>query len=205
MKKYVTILIMLCLAMSAKAQWFNNNPVQKFEGEIRYGLNWPLKSRAPEFGKTDGWDFSGELRYNFQQKPFDVGLELGIYEMAYDAKVSESNPAYIPGYSKDVVSILAISEYNFKRGTRFNPFAGIGIGVGFMGDNGCHTYVDENGVSHLIGIDQSYNQAMFTIRAGVELIHHIRLTLQSNITGHGYSNFSVSIGGVIGGRPKNKK
>lgn len=199
-------MLMLCIgSLGVQAQWFNNNPVQKFEGEIRYGLNWPLKSKKPEFGKTDGWDFSAELRYNFKQKPFDVGLEFSVYEMAYNAKVPQTDPAYIPGYSKDVIGIQAISEYNFKRGTRFNPFAGLGVGVGFMGDNGCHTYIDENGTSRLVGVDQSYNQAMFSIRAGVELIHHIRLTLQSNITGHGYSNFSVSIGGVIGGRPKSKK
>ena len=43
---------------------------------------------------------------------------------------------------------------------------------------------------------------LFAPRVGVEFIHHIRLTGQFNISRKGYNNFSLSIGFVLGGRPK---
>ena len=43
---------------------------------------------------------------------------------------------------------------------------------------------------------------LFAPRVGVELLYHIRLMAQFNISRKGYNNFSLTIGFVLGGRPK---
>lgn len=46
---------------------------------------------------------------------------------------------------------------------------------------------------------------LFAPRVGVELLYHIRLMAQFNISRKGYNNFSLTIGFVLGGRPKNNQ
>lgn len=42
-------------------------------------------------------------------------------------------------------------------------------------------------------------------RAGVELFYHIRLTAHCMIVRHGFHTAALTIGFVIGGRPKKKE
>lgn len=88
------------------------------------------------------------------------------------------------------MALALTGDYNFRQGTKINPFVGAAWGVAFndvVGDK----YFPSEGTSML-----------FAPRVGVELLYHIRLMAQFNISRKGYNNFSLTIGFVLGGRPK---
>lgn len=46
---------------------------------------------------------------------------------------------------------------------------------------------------------------LFAPRIGIEFLYHIRLMAQFNICRKGYNNFSLTVGFVLGGKPKNNE
>lgn len=158
------------------------------EGEIRAGLTTPLggyHSSDAQIGGTIGL----EGRYNFKGTPWDCGLMLGISTARrdYNYLFNNGNDHW---QSNRTVALAATSEYNLRQGTKINPFVGAALGVAFndvVGDE----YFPSNGTSLL-----------FAPRIGVEFVHHIRLMAQFNICRTGYNNFSLTLGFVLGGRPK---
>lgn len=103
------------------------------------------------------------------------------------------NDGYDRWQSNRTLAIAAVGDYNFKQGTKINPFVGTAIGVAFndvVGDE----YFPSKGTSML-----------FAPRIGVELLYHFRISAQFNICKKGYNNVSVNIGFVLGGRPKKTK
>lgn len=183
LKTIFLILSLLSLQIKTKA-----SVVQMVEGEIRAGLTTPLGGYHT--GKAQVSATIGiEGRYNFKGTPWDCGLMLDLstarrgYEHLY-------NDGYDRWQNNRTLALAATGEYNLRQGTKINPFVGAALGVAFndvVGDK----YFPSKGTSML-----------FAPRIGVEFIHHIRLMAQFNICRKGYNNFSLTLGFVIGGRPK---
>lgn len=177
------ILCLLPLHLDAKIP-----VVQMMEGEIRAGLTTPLGGYHT--GKAQVSAALGiEGRYNFKGTPWYCGLMLDLstarrgYEHLY-------NDGYDRWQSNRTLALAATGEYNLRQGTIINPFAGAALGVAFndvVGDK----YFPSKGTSML-----------FAPRIGIEFLYHIRLMAQFNICRKGYNNFSLTLGFVIGGRPK---
>jgi hypothetical protein len=162
--------------------------VQMFEGEIRAGLTTPLGGYHTGKAQVSG-TLGLEGRYNFKGTPWDCGMMLDLstarrgYEHLY-------NDGYDRWQNNRSLALATTSEYNFRQGTKLNPFVGAALGIAFndvVGDK----YFPSKGTSML-----------FAPRVGVELLYHIRLMAQLNICRKGYNNFSLTLGFVIGGRPK---
>lgn len=188
--RIIFTLILIIAATSFNA-YGNDNIVQMMEGEARAGLTLPLGGYHD--GKSQISASLGlEGRYNFKGTPWDCGLMLDLstarrgYEHLF-------NDGYDRWQSNRTLAIAAVGDYNFKQGTKINPFVGTAIGVAFndvVGDE----YFPSKGTSML-----------FAPRIGVELLYHFRISAQFNICRKGYNNVSVNIGFVLGGRPKKTK
>ncbi len=188
--RIIFTLILIIAATSFNA-YGNDKIVQMMEGEARVGLTLPLGGYHD--GKSQISASLGlEGRYNFKGTPWDCGLMLDLstarrgYEHLF-------NDGYDRWQSNRTLAIAAVGDYNFKQGTKINPFVGTAIGVAFndvVGDE----YFPSKGTSML-----------FAPRIGVELLYHFRISAQFNICRKGYNNVSVNIGFVLGGRPKKTK
>lgn len=187
MKKLVILLIGIYVTsiMQIRAE---SPSVQMMEAEIRTGLTTPLGGYHTGKAQVSG-TLGIEGRYNFKGTPWDCGLMLDLstarrgYEQLY-------NDGYDRWQNNRSLALAATSEYNFRQGTKVNPFAGAAMGIAFndvVGDK----YFPSKGTSMI-----------FAPRVGVELLYHIRLMAQFNICRKGYNNFSLTLGFVIGGRPK---
>lgn len=177
------ILSMLPVGMNAQS-----SVVQMMEGEVRAGLTAPLGGYHT--GKSQISASVGvEGRFNFKGTPWDCGLMLDLSTARRDYE-----HLYGDGYdrwqSNRTLALAATGEYNFRQGTKINPFVGTALGVAFndvVGDK----YFPSKGTALLLAP-----------RLGVEFLYHIRLMAQFNLCRKGYNNFTLTVGFVLGGRPK---
>ena len=186
-RKFLKIIFLFVALVNIQA---NAHPgtVQMMEGEIRAGLTTPLDGYHT--GKAQVSAALGiEGRYNFKGTPWDCGLMLDLstarrgYKHLY-------NDGYDRWQSNRTLALAAAGEYNLRQGTKINPFVGTALGVAFndvVGDK----YFPSKGSSML-----------FAPRIGIEFLYHIRLMAQFNICRKGYNNFSLTVGFVLGGKPK---
>ncbi|MDE7179573.1 MAG: hypothetical protein K2N88_00015 [Muribaculaceae bacterium] len=168
--------------------------VQMMEGELRLGLGLPLESYTG-YGNVRGhgelglcWGIEG--RYNFKGTPWDCGL---TFEMS--PAIRRFNNPLNDGYDRHlanrIIALAAVGDYNFIQGKKINPFVGVELGV-------AHNDVQSDSFPTWGGS----TSMLFAPRAGVEFVHHIRLMAKFNICRKGYNTFALSIGFVVGGRPK---
>lgn len=96
------------------------------------------------------------------------------------------------GATESYGDVLAgiIGEYNFRRGRRCNPYLGVGAGIANF-DSG-----------EFRGADACSTRMFLRPKIEVELFHHLRINLSATIAGTKSTGWSISIGGVIGGRPR---
>lgn len=191
MKKVILFLLFAVASSVAAYSQSDLKIVQKMEGEIRGGLTTPLgdyHTGKPQIGASLGL----EGRYNFKGTLWDCGLMLDLstacrgYEHLY-------NDDYDRWQSNRTLALAMTGNYNFRQGSKINPFIGTAIGVAFndvVGDK----YFPSMGTSML-----------FSPRVGVELFYHLRISTQYNICRKGYNNLSLTLGLTLGGRPKKQK
>lgn len=184
-KIIITLCMILLIQLAVNAE---TKKVQKMEGGAFIGLTIPIESYHGGTAKITG-DFGLEGRYNLVGTPWDFGLQLALYTAmrGYDNLFNDKHNRW---QNNRTLALAAVSDYNVYQGNKVNPFVGCALGIGFndvVGDR----YFPTKGTSCLVAP-----------RFGVELWHHLRLTAQINICRKGYNNFSLSIGAVIGGRPK---
>lgn len=183
----VRILEFLVLGTASLVCGAQTVSVQPFEVEARVGLAVPMGGYHG--GKTEvGGALGVELRYNFDNTPFDAGM---LLDLSCAMRSYERN-GHNPEQNNRTLAWAIVGDYNLRQGIKVNPFAGLGIGAGFNDVVGVAAY-PTSGVA-----------PVFIPRIGIELIRHIRVTVSANITRRGYNNLSITIGGVIGGRPKKR-
>lgn len=175
--KYLYLIILSFLFVIAETK--ANTPLKPFEFEISLGGTYGIDKYVGN--KQIGPAFALEGRYNFYNSPIDVGMEL--YGGSTARNYEDTN------LSNRILSLSAFSDYNFRRGKKFSPFIGIGIGIasckvvlGYYGDDAV--------------------KAIFTPRLGVEILNHFRITAYSRLGYRGYNNIGVSVGYAFGAGKK---
>lgn len=189
----IIALIIACTFCIASSYAVEPRLVQLFEFEGRAGLTLPLGGYHGGNNQAS-MSFGLELRYNTEEQPWDCGvfLQLDGANRHFDI------PNHTNGYWHQTNRTWAYGitgDYNFRQEYRVNPFVGIGVGtasIDQVGSLDCHTVSAENAF-------------VFMPRAGVELFHHIRLTAHCMIVRRGFHTTALTIGFVIGGRPKKKE
>lgn len=166
--------------------------VQPVEVEMKLGVTMPVGSfYGAERQPSPSLELL-EIRYNEKNTPWDFGLMLdfSVADWAHGPIYKEYTR---PSQRNRTLALAFVSDYNFKQGHKVNPFAGIGVGVG-INDWVGEEYRSTGGPT-----------LVCTPRIGVELLYHIRLATQLNLSRKGYHNAAFTIGFVIGGRPKKQK
>ena len=154
--------------------------VRRVEGEIGAGMACGLWKLDYEHC-TPGPKINLELRYNLPKVPIDVGLHISPYAVYRNRTIDQ----HIDKDSDLALDLMAVSDYNFRRGRKVSFFAGAGVGV----------TVQSSRTTLLSAMP----------RVGVEFFNHLRLTAAVSFSQKDVSHFSLSIGGVFGGGPKKNK
>lgn len=184
MSKSLSLIILLLVCnLTCNAQ-----QVQRWEGEASLGLTLPL-GNYHNGEKLAGPDFGLEMRYNIPQTSWDYGISLNVSTAVYKYDDSPKSDWYWEQSNRSI-NIMAVGDYNFRQGSKFNPYLGIGIGLSLY-DAVNEVLYKDSGVSFVL-----------RPRIGVEMFRHLRVGVFSTITKAGYCNLGVSIGAVIGGKPK---
>lgn len=191
MKKVILFVLFLAANSIAAYSQDSHKIVQKIEFEARAGLTTPLGDYHT--GKSlISISLGLEGRYNFKGTPWDCGLMLDL-STAHRSYEHLYNDGYYRRQNNRTSALALTGDYNFRQGKKVNPFAGAAIGVAYndvVGDK----YFRYNGFSML-----------FSPRVGVELLYHLRVTAQFNISRKGFHNLSMTLGLTVGGRPKKQK
>ena len=118
MKRLFSLLI---LFLSIQMVYAQTQLVHPIEGGFYAGLSFPLGGYHSGTSKN-GAKIGGDLRYNINNTPWDCGifLEINSAQRDFESEYSQNNRTSIIGI---------IGDYNFRQGTNFNPYAGIGVGL----------------------------------------------------------------------------
>lgn len=189
----IIALIIACTFCIASSYAVEPRLVQLFEFEGRAGLTLPIGGYHGGNNQAS-MSFGLELRYNTEEQPWDCGVFLQL-----DAAVRHYDMPNKPGgywlQTNRTWAYGVTGDYNFRQGYRVNPFVGIGIGA---------ASIDQVGDSKYWNVEAESSFVLMP-RAGVELFHHIRLTAHCMIVRRGFHTAALTIGFVIGGRPKKKE
>lgn len=105
-----------------------------------------------------GWGVSFEGRSYLGTSNFDLGVRFAYDRTFYHRETNYDGYTYDEKYDENSLRLSILSDYNFMKNEKINPFIGIGAGVS-------PTAV-----------------FFFEPRAGVELYNHCRLTLGGHLT-----------------------
>lgn len=180
--------ICLCLAISGST-YGKCRLVQRMEGEARMGATVALGGNYG--GHSDGSLAMGlEGRFNIRETPWDCGIALQ-FAVAEHHFVKDANHSYDATQGNRTLSLAMTGDYNLRQGYKVNPFVGAAFGLGL------HDII--HSTVHPTSTAQS---VFFEPRIGVELLYHIRLTGSVAISRKGYNYAALTLGFVVGGRPK---
>jgi len=183
--KYLIIFLFAALYVKTSSA---QDTVQKLEFELNAGLTTPLGVYHGGTAQT-GASIGIEGRCNLSGTPWDCGLllEITTARRGYNSLTEKNLDIW---QSNRTLAFAATGSYNFRQGRKINPFAGIAIGIAMNDVVGDKVYQSKG------------TSLFFSPKIGVEFIHHLRLTVSSNFSRKGYNNLQLSLGVVIGGRPK---
>ncbi len=191
-REIITILVAVFFATTSVAQ---NIDVRRIEGEIAFGLASGIS--ALEMDDCDwGPRLTGELRYNFKCLPIDVGLQISASNFYRSADEVQNDRLNFKS-----CNIMAVADYNFRRGRNISFFAGAGLGYSNGGTT--EPQWDANG-DNWGGYDtgEEANRIGFAPRVGIELWNHLRLTATYTVFERYNNNLSINLGVVFGGGRK---
>lgn len=172
LNRKILVALALTITIGATAQ----NEVKTFEIEGKIGATYPTQKYFGD--RRVGASLGLESRWNLRQLPIDVGAEI-YYGSALRRYQGEDQ-------SNRIFSLSAVGHYNFMRGSRLSPFVGLGIGTGSC--DVVEGFKDNEGGTVVV-----------SPRVGVELFHHLRLTVDARFARKGYNTVGITVGGVIGG------
>lgn len=186
MKKFAFLLLVFAGGFLGKAQ-----DVQRVEGELYIGMTVPA-SKFHDGSLKLGPELGLEVRYNIPESKFDCGIMVDVSTAIYKLKLSAPDSDYSSVFeqSNRSVSYILNGDYNFGQGKKINPYAGLGIGLS-INEPVTDVLYDYRGVNFAV-----------RPRIGVELFRHLRVGLHCIINRRGYNAAAISVGAVIGGRPK---
>lgn len=167
--------------------------LQRVEGGIFGGISVPLDSYHKFDNRTSSaWGI--ELRYNLKEMPLDIGISAGFSNNKRRYCIDGNDWINSAEYIYRTWQLAAVSDWNFKPASLVNPFVGLGLGVGLDRTDGWLYQ----------GITEDKHETHFMImpRAGVELVHHIRLTADMRLGRKPFNAFCLTLGLTLGGRPK---
>jgi len=195
MKRITLFAIALLCLIGAKAEECR---VQDVEGGIYAGATLPLGG----YHGGDNRCFATvglSLSYNLPTIPVDCGVFMqldcvrrsltGTYETS-DGQGNMVNCSVTGLQNNRTLTLGVVGNYNFRRCSNVNPFAGLGIGVGFndaVGD---------------VAFPSKGTSMVFMPRVGVEIWHLFRLTAYATICRTGYNCAGLTLEFSFGGRPK---
>lgn len=179
---FIVLFLCLCSVLTSIAQ-----TRKSFEIEPFLSMDYPVLNVAGTETIHPGLGIEG--RYNFSSLPIDVGAELSL-------SVAQRNAA-IPFGERflDVTlrnaSAVIFGDYTFATEKKLSPFLGIGIGIAQM---------------HEMGATSDWttpNQGVTVVpRFGIELFHHLRVTLDCRILNKYYNTIGLKVGYAFGGGMK---
>ena len=164
--------------------------VGRIEGEIRGGMSLGIE---PYHGGRikPSYSYAIEGRYNIGATGWDCGLMAGVTTSRRDyitdhvggirSGLEQNNRTWI---------MAATGDYNFRQGNRISPYIGCGLGYGYNQTTNAWIYPSEG------------SSLVFMPRGGVEIAGFLRLMAEFNVCRKGYNNFALTVGFVLGGRPK---
>lgn len=184
MKRILTMVILL-LATVVSGMAAEPLAVQKYEGGLHYGYGLPFAQKA-DFNNKGCSDLGFELVYNLPKAPVALGVQGGINGIR-----NLLPPWWGPedgSFLNVSLSIGAVGEYNFNRGHRYNPYAGLGVGVvkGFMVHHDSHWS----------------SELYFRPKVGLEMFHYLRVELSALMLNKYDSYAFLTIGVRFGGLPE---
>lgn len=186
--RYSLLTATLLAGITAYAQ---RTEVKRWEGEARIGFTLPMGHYHGGNAEV-GAGLGLELRYNLPHSPWDYGALLNVTTAVWDFSKFFGNPEDDYSQSNRSANFILVGDYNFRQGKRCNPFVGLGVGWSSCEIVSGYFYGTEGTTGVLMP------------RAGIELFHHLRIGFSIHLNRHGYNNCELSIGGVLGGRPKKK-
>ena len=182
--KKIFFLFCLILSLSAAAE---TKTVQMLEGGIKGGFTTPLGAYHHSKGEISMM-LGIEGRYNFEDTPISAGLILELTSACHKFDMGK----YYKTQNNRTLIFAAVGEYNFRQGHKVNPYGAVALGFGSNDIVGDKVY------------DADDSCLLFSPRIGVEFLYHIRLETGINICRIGFNNYYISLGFVIGGRPKKR-
>ena len=189
MKKLISAVIAIMFIGSVSAQSIN---IGKVEGEIGVGGAFPT-SKLNLDKNTPGAKLFGEVRYNFEKAPGDLGLHLSgtiFHREAESVAQRLKSKSY---------TVMAVSNYNFWRGTKASLFLGAGLGYARLDMTAPVSFDNSQPNYGGFHTGDAANRVCFMPRVGVEFFNHLRLSLSYTLVEKAHNHISVGISGVIGG------
>lgn len=135
-----------------------------------------------------GFSENIEVRYNFKDKPYDAGIQLGVIG---GTNFTDGGGAY----GTRAYQIVLVGDKNYRQGKNFNPYLGAGIGLKIYENN--ETIGD---CRDRIEVDHANTYTAFLVgRAGLEIFKTLRLALSANLSPKGINQIQLSLGLTFGG------
>ena len=169
MRKFILSFTLLLLAGTAFAQ-NKEREVRRFEIEPHIGI-----------ASTSFFTTGIEYRYNFNQRPWDVGID-----SAFDFNGGR---------------ITVVGDYNFGRNKNSSFFIGLGAGWANTSILNIDEAIEEYGDSCCASTQDCL---CVYPRIGLEFFRHLRLTAVVNTYNFKEAEFLLTLGVAIGGGRKNK-
>lgn len=194
MRNFILIIALMCV-FPGNAQTNRSKPADREVGciEAEVGVGFVFGAEKLNFDKTKlGATFHAEMRYNLRRLPLDVGIQAGGTIFHRESR----NPRQL---KFKTWNLLAVSDYNFRRCKNISFFAGIGLGYVSL-DNSAPIIFDDtpdNWGGYSTG--GKTGGFCFMPRAGVELFHRLRLTIDYKLQEEANRHFGITLGVVFGG------
>ena len=165
--------------------------VGRIEGEIGGGFSFGADKLNFDKNKL-GATFYAEARYNMQRVPLDIGVQAG-------GTIFHRESVNAGQLKFRTWNVMAVSDYNFRRCKKISLFAGIGLGYASLDHSAPITFDDSQSNWGGFSTGTRTGSLCFMPRIGVELFHHLRVTLDYKLQEKANRHFGLSLGVVFGG------
>lgn len=162
---------------------------RKWEGEVFAGPNVSLGSSseldyssAMHSKPLIGYAIGAEARYNFSSLPLDLGLQAVFSKVGHNVEWMGNGAEYWNKEYSNSISLAAIGDWTFNKGSIVAPFVGAGVGVAFNEYNWSNKA-----------------KPFFMPRAGISIHDKFRISLAAHISDAAHNSMLLSFGYSFGG------